>query len=113
MILQHRFVELIPKELEDGILYISMEFATAMHKCVCGCGYVVVTPFSPTDWKLIFDGETVSLDPSIGNWSSECKSHYFITHNRVDMARKFSDKEINSVRKGDKQKKRKFWKRGR
>jgi hypothetical protein len=107
MIIQHRFVEQIPRELEDGILYISMEFGSAMHKCICGCGYVVVTPFSPTDWRLIYNGETVSLEPSIGNWSSECKSHYFITNNKVRMSRLFNEKEIKEVRKIDRQNKKK------
>ena len=72
--LQPKFVEFIPKDLEDGIIYISMEYATATHKCVCGCGLRVVTPFSPTDWTLIYDGKSVSLDPSIGNWSFPCGS---------------------------------------
>jgi len=98
MILQHRFIESIPRDLEDGVLYISMEFATAMHKCACGCGYIVVTPFSPSDWQMSFNGETVSLNPSIGNWSSKCKSHYFITHNTVAWSRKFSEKEIKELR---------------
>jgi len=34
----------------------------------------VVTPLSPTGWSLIFDGETVSLYPSIGNWNFPCRS---------------------------------------
>jgi Family of unknown function (DUF6527) len=33
--------------------------------CCCGCGEKVVTPLRPTDWKLIFDGKTISLDPSL------------------------------------------------
>ena len=112
MILQHKFMETIPKELEEGVLYISMEYGTAIHKCICGCGYKVVTPFSPRDWQLTFDGETVSLSPSIGNWSSECKSHYFITKSKIVMARMYSEKEIKEVRKLDKpKKKRSFWKK--
>ena len=43
---EHRFVQNIPEQLEPGILYISMEFATAAHRCFCGCGEEVVTPFS-------------------------------------------------------------------
>jgi len=81
--MQHRFVEHIPEEISTGILYISTTYGTAIHKCCCGCNNDVVTPFSPTDWKLTFDGETVSLSPSIGNWSFKCKSHYFLRNNRV------------------------------
>jgi Family of unknown function (DUF6527) len=80
------FVESIPTELDDATIYISIPYATAMHKCCCGCNNIVVTPLSPTDWKLIFDGDTVSLDPSIGNWTYPCKSHYWIKRNRVHWA---------------------------
>ena len=64
--LEHRFVEHIPEHLEPGVLYVSMKYATAAHSCCCGCGEEVVTPFTPTDWQMIFDGETVSLRPSVG-----------------------------------------------
>jgi hypothetical protein len=81
--LEHRFVELLPDKLDPGILYVSMQYATASHKCCCGCGRDVVTPISPTDWQLMFDGRSVSLKPSIGNWSYPCRSHYWIKSNRV------------------------------
>jgi len=61
---------------------------------VCGCNNEVVTPLSPTDWQLTFDGESVSLNPSIGNWSFKCKSHYWIVKDTIKMARKWSDDEI-------------------
>lgn len=78
-----RFVEFIPNDLEDGVLYVSIEYRLAMHRCCCGCGERVATPFSPAQWNLTFDGETVSLSPSIGNISLDCRSHYFITHSAV------------------------------
>lgn len=78
-LLKHAFVEHIPEKVEPGILYVSMEYGTAAHSCYCGCGEEVVTPFTPTDWKMIFDGETVSLNPSIGNWTLDCRAHYVIT----------------------------------
>lgn len=99
--LQHRFVENIPDEVEEGILYISLPYCIAIHKCVCGCGNEVSTPISPTGWELTFDGESVSLDPSIGNWGYSCQSHYFITKGKVRHASKWSEKQINRVRKAD------------
>lgn len=99
--LQHKFVEFIPEKIEDGILYISIEYCTTIHNCVCGCGNEVVTPLSPTDWKLTFDGKTVSLFPSIGNWSFECQSHYWIKKNRIEFANSWSRKEILGGRKSD------------
>jgi hypothetical protein len=94
----HRFVEFIPRELEPGILYVSIEYATCVHACACGCGNRVVTPLSPDDWKLIFDGETVSLRPSVGNWAFACESHYWIRNDEVIWAPKLSKARINSLR---------------
>lgn len=107
--IQYKFVELIPSELEEGILYISVEYCTAIHKCVCGCGTEVVTPLSPTDWKLTFDGRSVTLYPSIGNWSFECRSHYFIENGKVKYARKWTNSEIDIVRKDDSKSKKKYF----
>jgi len=47
--LKHEFVEFIPEDLEQGTLYISIRYKTGTHLCCCGCGNIVVTPFSPTD----------------------------------------------------------------
>ena len=81
--IEHRFVRSVPDVPEPGVLYISMEFATAIHLCACGCGQEVVTPFTPRDWNMKFDGESVSLSPSIGNWGFACRSHYWIRHDKV------------------------------
>lgn len=94
MIFQHKFVEFIPKEIEEGILYISMEYCTASHKCPCGCGSRIVTPLTPINWTLTFDGDTVSLEPSIGNWSYPCQSHYWIKRNQVEWAPTWSKERI-------------------
>lgn len=111
MRITHKFVEFIPDQIEEGVLYISIEYCTAVHKCVCGCGNEVVTPLSPTDWELIFNGKTVSLSPSIGNWNFECKSHYFITRNRIRFARQWNDWKIEEGRKEGAEKKEKYFKK--
>ena len=80
---EHRFVEFVPEQLEPNTLYISMDYATVVHSCLCGCGQRVITPLTPTDWHLAYDGEAVSLSRSIGNWSFPCQSHYWIERNRV------------------------------
>lgn len=108
--LEHRFVQYIPEQLEPGIIYISMEYSTAAHGCCCGCGEQVITPFTPTDWKLTFDGESISLRPSIGNWNFPCRSHYWIVNNRVEWALKSEGKKTdvaeNKSRKMQKKKKK-------
>lgn len=85
--LKPEFVEFMPDVLEEGIIYISIKFSVAIHKCCCGCGHKVVTPLTPpSGWKLTVDGESVSLDPSIGSWNLDCKSHYWIKCNKVQWA---------------------------
>lgn len=101
MTLTHEFVEYIPDRLEDGTIYVSIAFATVAHKCCCGCGNEVITPLSPTDWTLIFDGQSISLDPSIGNWNFACRSHYWIKRNRVILAPRWSQQKINAGRAHD------------
>lgn len=92
--LEHIFIDTIPDELEDGILYISTRFRVIMHSCCCGCKGKVITPLSPVRWEMIFDGKTVSLSPSIGNWNFKCQSHYWIKNSKVKWAGKWSPTEI-------------------
>ena len=95
---QHKFVDFLPDIIEDDILYISLDYGTVIHKCACGCGSEVNTPLTITGWKMIYNGETVSLKPSVGNWSFDCKSHYWITNNKVEWSLKWSDKTISEGR---------------
>lgn len=108
--LEHKFVEFIPDKVEEGILYITIQYKTAVHKCVCGCGNRVVTPITPNDWKLTFDGKKVSLYPSIGNWNFPCRSHYWITKNVIEHSYKWTNKEIDIGRKKDTKRKKKYFK---
>ena len=107
--LRHEFVEFIPGVQEDGVLYISMEYATAVHRCCCGCGEKVVTPFTPTDWKLTYDGRTVTLTPSIGNWGLTCRSHYWIRRNRVEWAPTWSPDRVDAGRRRDERAKQEYF----
>jgi len=95
------FVTFAPDELEMGVLYVSMEYATVLHLCCCGCGNQVVTPLAPARWHLTFDGESISLNHSIGNWSFLCQSHYWIEGNKVLWDRPFTPTQIAGVRASD------------
>jgi hypothetical protein len=99
--MQHQFVQYIPESLEPDTLYVSLEYNIAVHKCACGCGVDVVTPLSPAEWALTYDGDSVSLWPSIGNWSFPCKSHYVIKHGQVRWAAKFDAQRIRRVQESD------------
>jgi hypothetical protein len=105
----HRFVKAFPDQLENGILYVSMEFGTAAHLCFCGCGSEVYTRFSPRDWSMTFNGDTVSLKPSIGNWSFACQSHYVLSGGRVHWADKWSRERIELGRLLDRERKERHY----
>jgi hypothetical protein len=96
------FVVSFPAELKEGVLYISEEYATAAHKCCCGCGEKVLTPLKPSKWRLIVSAAGVSLTPSIGNWKFACQSHYWIRQNRVIDAGMMSKQKIETVKVKDK-----------
>ena len=109
--LKHEFVECFPERLQPGILFISMQYASASHLCCCGCGEEVVTPFAPTEWKMTFDGEAVALWPSIGNWNLPCRSHYIIRDGRVIEAAPWPDDQITFEKRRDRRAKEAFYER--
>ncbi len=100
-VIEPAFVELVPHELSPGILYLALEHAVAVHLCACGCSTKVVTPLHPAGWQLFFDGDSVSLTPSIGNSQFPCRSHYWIRENRVRWTAPMSEAEIAFGRKKD------------
>ena len=97
------YVQYIPPAdtIKEGELYISLEFHTAVHKCCCGCGKEVVTPFNPAQWRLLDKGGKVSICPSIGNWSYPCQSHYFIKNNQIVWAEAYTAASIRRVQAND------------
>lgn len=101
MTFRPEFIENIPEpmDMEPGVLYISIPFAIISHLCPCGCKNEIVTKLSPIRWKLTFDGETITLNPSIGNWDLPCQSHYWITKNEIEWAGKWSKERIERGRK--------------
>lgn len=104
-------MDVIPEggNLKEGTLYVSIPYATTIHRCCCGCGIEVVAPLTPTDWELTFDGESVSLYPSIGNWNFPCQSHYWIRNGRAEWARPMSKYEIEAGRMDDRIAKQKYY----
>ena len=100
MKLQHKFVEFMPDTISEGVIFISLEYNTAIHRCACGCGNEIVTPLSPKDWQLLYNGQSISLHPSIGNWRYPCKSHYWIRNNSIQWAESWDEYRKNqSLRK--------------
>jgi|SRR5665213_1202860 len=95
------FVDNIPplESMQPGVLYLSIKYCGASHRCACGCGLEVVTPLSRNGWTMHFDG-TVSLTPSIGNQQFPCRSHYIVRNNVVQWLPQFRRAEAEAARQG-------------
>jgi len=100
-LLEPLFVEFIPRELEPGKLYVSMVYTTTAHLCASGCGSKVVLPLSPTQWQIYFDGEAISLAPSVGSWDLPCQAHYWIRKNKIRWAAPWDKSRIEAGRRSD------------
>jgi Family of unknown function (DUF6527) len=96
-----QFVEFVPDVLDEGVVYVSIPYGAIVHRCCCGCGEKVSTPLSPAQWELTYDGEQISLSPSVGNGALPCNSHYFITRNEVRWARPLSKAETSASLRHD------------
>lgn len=77
------FVETIPETLKQELIYISKEYETAVHLCLCGCGNLSVTPFGVKSkgWNMTEKDGKVSFTPSILNTNCPNRYHYIITNN--------------------------------
>ncbi len=99
----------IPKELQDGILYVSEEYKVAVHRCACGCGSKVTTPLGPAEWTFSEHGGLPSLSPSIGNWQLPCRSHYVIRSGRVLWAAQWSEEQVAAGRQREQRKREAYY----
>ncbi|MGH2958723.1 MAG: DUF6527 family protein [Solirubrobacterales bacterium] len=95
---RHEFVEVVPENLIEGVLYVSLKYKSVSHLCMCGCGEKVVFRLAPQRFKIKFDGESVSLSPSVGNSNFACRSHYWLEHGEVEWLPPLSDRQIERAR---------------
>jgi Family of unknown function (DUF6527) len=100
--LKARYLKQFPEQLQEGILYISEEFSLTGHKCCCGCGEDVYLKLGPAKWELTKEPDgTVSLYPSVGNWKYACRSHYWISANKILEAGPMSTGMIKRIQERD------------
>ena len=79
-----KFVDCMPENLTEGVLYISEKYHCVIHLCACGCKLETVTDINtPEGWIFTNNNGLVTLDPSIGNFQFFCKSHYYIRNNEI------------------------------
>lgn len=89
-------VKYMPKELDEGILYVSKKYAVSGHLCPCGCRNKVITPLGPGEWSYSEKRGLPSLYPSIGNWQLPCRSHYWIIEGAVDWSYNWTQEQITT-----------------
>lgn len=78
------FIDRMPIELQEGVLYMAPHFETAMYKCMCGCGKIITTPLTKTlnlPYTWLFDGKNASLYPY---YNDKCHSKYSLSHGIVE-----------------------------
>lgn len=97
--LQH--VRLMPKDLEEGFLYVSKEFEIAVHLCACGCKSKIRTPLDSLEWSLTETADGPTLHPSIGSWQLPCRSHYLINKGKIIWCGQWSDEQILAGRQAE------------
>ena len=93
--LKCKFVDTIPVQKDEGILYVSYKHDTTTHLCPCGCKNIVPLPISHEGndfpgsnydlhrWEFTHLDKIPTIRPSINSVSFECKSHYFITQGKI------------------------------
>ena len=92
-------VRRIPEDLQEGILYVCFECDVVVHLCACGCGEKVVLQIAPHFWYVRYDGETISLYPSVGNYQYLCRSHYWIEQNQVKWVHNMPEKKAKQTKR--------------
>jgi len=102
-------VHYLPKELEEGFLYVSKEFGVAGHLCPCGCRNKIITPLHPTEWSFKEVNNKATLFPSIGNWQLPCKSHYWITDGIIEWSYQWSNEQIIEGRQFEEEKRKSYY----
>ncbi|RZK40898.1 MAG: hypothetical protein EOO90_13080 [Pedobacter sp.] len=102
-------VHFLPKQLEEGVLYVSEEFGVAGHLCACGCKNRIITPIGPTEWSFEETYGGPSLYPSIGNWQLPCKSHYWITNGLIDWSYEWTEKQIIEGRQTEEENRKSYY----
>lgn len=98
----HGCEEFLPDELDEGVLYVSLRYSIVVHLCACGCRTKVFCALDPSDYKITFDGQSISMWPSIGNWDFHCRSHYIIRRGQVQWVPAISYAAVTAGSRSDK-----------
>ena len=73
--LTHQFVHYIPADLAEGILYVSLTYNTAVHRCACGCGEQGRHPHHPSRLAALLRRRGSITHPVDRELGLPCRSH--------------------------------------
>lgn len=93
---RYRLVDRIPKQMEEGIVYHTEEFELAGLLCACGCGHRI-TLIVPDSHRVWDEDGYATIQPSVGVFDAECKSHYVIRAGNVQWLRAFSGAQATKI----------------
>ena len=86
-----RFVEQIPPgKRESGVILVCIKYGVMSLACPCGCGLTMDLSIEPHRWRIEWDGEHLSVCPSVSSSGLPCRSHYWIQSNRIEWCRPIS-----------------------
>lgn len=102
-------VEVMPRQLEVGVLYVSEKYGAAAHLCACGCGSKIRTPLGPTEWVVTQTPCGPSMWPSVGNWQKACQSHYIIKNGRIRWCDKWTPEQIRAGRRKEEKRRNAYY----
>lgn len=79
------YMKTFPKkeDMKQGEIYISEEYQTSNHLCLCGCGEQCPLPMGVEGWKHKLENSKITIMPSIQQRFT-CKSHYIITNGKAN-----------------------------
>jgi len=99
----------MPLNLQEGILYVSLENEVVGHLCPCGCANKILIRIGKAGWQYTEVKGEVTLFPSLGNWNLPCRSHYWIRKNKIMWSGDWTDEVIEEGRQSDIEKKRQYF----
>ena len=67
----------LKENMEFGKLYISLEYKSTSHLCLCGCGTECHLPINSNGWNFEDKEGKITMNPSILQ-RFKCRSHYII-----------------------------------
>ncbi|WEX08943.1 DUF6527 family protein [Chelativorans sp. AA-79] len=93
---RYLWVERIPTQMQEGVVYHTEEFELAGLLCACGCGHRI-TLLVPDSHQVWNEGGYATIRPSVGVFDAPCKAHYVITAGNVQWLPAFTSAQAANI----------------